>query len=393
MSLTTYDATLLLFSSIAAGPAGVEPAIQAAGLTNTAIGIVVIQILFGGPQSFIVLALVKGTGGSHDGGSVYWAGQLAGRHARRTMAVLEVVASCATAAAVAQISESYISTLMAGGVDQLIVYAITVSAVVFAFTACAISLRAVIRACGVFSLFTFAAYSVFFGMSFHKINLKRLTRPRINGVQWPTLLNYLVFNASGYDSAATLGEEMNSAARRNIPVVILVVMTCTSIMYIFTLAAAYLGSNLPEAEWRVGTFAVVAREIGGTKLRAAIVAASVGSMFQMFTTSFEMATVAAKVGFEQKRRTNLLLVFGLSLGFCFIPTDISLSIQSVLYGLAYAAQIYLYTLLKNDVKLSLYLFLAVSLVFCTVIVAIQPWYTILASTGLILFSFFVSIAF
>lgn len=386
MSLSTFDASLLLFSSIASGPAGIEPAIGAAGFANTIIGLLAIQLLFGGPQSVIVLSLVKETGGGHDGGVVYWSEKLIGTHAKRVMALIQLFANCATAAAVAQIAEAYVSTLLSSNDSfqdnkRLMIYGITIGAVVFAFTICSISLRSVVNACGLFSLFTFAAYTTFFATSVPKMKLHRLHPPKMSGVNWAVLFNNLIFNASGYDSAAMLGDELNPKARKNIPFVIIFVMASTSLMYTFTLGGAYLASKTSDSDWGEGHFAVVAREIGGPKLRAVIVAASLGSMFQMFTASFEIAVTSVIAGFNRTRWVTLLVTLAVSLGFCFIPVQISLAVQAVLYGVAYICEVYLYTLLKRDVNLFLYLFLAVSIGFSILIVALQPWWIIVTTLG------------
>jgi len=378
MSLSLFDCTLLLFSSIAAGPAGIEPAIAAGGLATTLLGLIVVQTLFGVPQSLIVLGLVQDTGGGHNGGVVYWSEKLIGRHAMKTMSLIQMIANCATAAAVAQISDAYLSSLFTQHDEYqrnkvVINYSVTVGCTLFAFLVCSISLRTVIRSCAFFSLFTLVAFALLFGYSVPSLSMSRLRPPRIAGVKWAPLLNTLVFNASGYDSIAVLGDEIKPDVKKRMYIVIIAVMFLTSLTYILTLGSSYLASSDPDDSWKPAHFAIVARNLGGPNLRIVIVAASIGSMIQMFTSSFEMALTVLKSGFKQSRQRSLTTTLLVALAFCFIPVEISLGVQSILYGTAYIAEVYLYTLLEREASVFLYFFLAISLLFAVGIILLQDW--------------------
>jgi hypothetical protein len=378
MVLYCFDATLLLFSSISAGPAGIEPTIAAAGLANTILGLIAVQLFIGLPQAFIVLALVEHTG-NENGGALHWADKLIGRRARNVCAFAQLVANCATAAAVAQIADAYLST--AWSQTRLVVYAISVGSVIISFSLCAISIRAVVRACSLFALFTLFVFSILFAYSVPKIEWRRLKEPHVTSVDWVLFLNYLIFNATGYDASAVLSSEMAPNARAMLKWIILSVMIITAAMYTITLGTAYLATREPDSEWHSGHFADVGGELGGAFLKILVIAAAIGSMCQMFTSSFEMATVSIQSGFNASRFTSLWVVFFLSIGFCFVPIDASLGIQACFYSFLYIVEIFLYTLLNRRVNILLYTLFALSLVISIVVIIAQHWYVSVASFG------------
>ena len=208
------------------------------------------------------------------------------------------------------------------------------------------SLMFTTQVCWLLTAHTVAAFGTFAVACGMSSDFGRL-RPQVpRPVHWQQLINVLVFNSGGFDSAGSLVEFVKNPGR-TVPLTVAAVNLSASVASGLVLALAYAGARGSSAEWEQGYFAVVAGQVGGAWLQWWVVLAAglcnlqtyIATMAQacyMVCAMAENGVLPRGLGRAAPGRPPLraLSLCGcLSALFLLVPFYANLSLQSILYSL------------------------------------------------------------
>lgn len=279
-----------IFSNVGSGPSGIEGIVGAGGIALATIGIVVFPLFWGYVQA-LVAAEMASQYPQINGGISAWALHKFGKVAAFNCAVWEVILNCSTAAFVSETSVAYISTLYPEIDGYWFVRGVTIAVIALSMLINSVNIKFTSKIFVAFSANALLTFIVLIVFSFVRgLDVKRFDSPRkhIKSVNWSELVNLLVYNSAGYDSASSIIKEVYNPMR-NMPIAMTLVGFFVCFLYLATLIIPYLATKGDYTEWSPGYFAVVAHELGGVKLQKAIVAASLLTNLQIYVASLQTA--------------------------------------------------------------------------------------------------------
>ena len=394
------------FSAVGSGPAGIEGIIGNSSPLFAILGILLFPFFWSYAQALISAELSLRYKDSN-GGAAAWALKLFGRKACFLIGTFIILIQCSTAAFVNEVSVSYIQTVSPGFNTYgkqlmlcilLILASVAVNVVSIDFTS---------KMCMLFTINALVSFGVLVVLSFPKLDIHRLTEDNIGKsykkIDWPVLVNLLVYNSAGYDASASIIDYVVNP-KSNVPRSILLTAFTISILYISSLLFPYLASRDSYQDWQVGHFSLAAKQIGGTWLQMWIVVACILTDAQIYFASLQTAsyTLLALADYgvywkwgskKTSRGTPHAAMFAcalLSLAFAIAPLNVNLTIESVLSSiiLIFEAGCLMYidkkTIFAPRDKLQRFFIIAAPVILATFAISVQPTYTLFAVGAIIL---------
>lgn len=350
--LSWWSVFILIFSSVASGPANTEAVVGAAGLSLGVIFMALFPFLWGYVQALATAELAMRYPDAN-GGLAAWALKLFGPRAALNAAVWTIVANASTAALASESTGAYIITVMPGVETYGHRVALTMGVIAASLAVNMVGLRFVTQLCTAFTFHGILAFAVLCGLSVPRIDTSRFDSVTSSArtVRWDVLLNVLVYISTGYDNFASVIESV-AEPRKVIPTAMLAVAVVVSVMSCVTVALPYLATSSPAADWVPGHFAVAAREIGGPWLQRWIVVAAALSNTQMYIVCLSAAAYTACSMAERgvfprwlaiKARdvpaAALAACAALSILFGLLPLHVNLAVQAILLCAVVLAEI------------------------------------------------------
>ena len=346
----------VIFSAVGSGPAGIEGIVSSANSISLAlIAIAVFPLFIAVPEALITLELTKKFGDTNGGASVWFKKIYHSNFFSFLQTSFLVLYDCSTSALVAESTILYIGTLVPW-FSTYIWQAVASLAIIFvSYGISYVSLDFVAKTVTILTLHTVVVYGLLVGYSAKNFSISRLDNPVDGGrgVHWAYFINLLVFNSCGYDAAASIITFVKNPDR-TVPYAIFAASVVVAVMYETILLVTYAGSKDPASSWDTGFFAKVAGEVAGRWLQIWIIVASSLINLQLFIAALTSAIYslqgAASLGampswfavVDAKSGTprNALLFCGaISILFGFVPFQINLALESVLYSFLILGQI------------------------------------------------------
>lgn len=338
---------IIIFSNVGSGPAGIEGVVGSAGLSIGVIGILIFPFFWGYVQAILALELSLKYK-RFNGALGAWSKNLFGSPAALNSSLWFTALQCSTAALVSEIIVAYVRAYVPGSLESYGArQGVTIGIILVAFLINLISVSFASKMFWVFSFNSLAAFTAMCIISIPRVQLRRFDNPAVTGknIKWPELINLLVYNSAGYDSASSTIKFVKNP-RTTVPRAMVAVGVAITFIYVLTLTLPFLATNDPYQNWQPGYYVVVAQELGGNWLSTWILVACVGTCVQSYTAALQAAAYSAdgmaKEGILPKwlasthssgvPRAALCACAFASVLFGLAPLLVNLSIEAVLYG-------------------------------------------------------------
>jgi amino acid transporter len=347
---------IIVFSSVGAGPAGIEGIVGAGGFSLAILALVFFPFGWGYIQALLSYELASKY--PRDGGLSRWMCEYFGKRAARNAVLWTVLVDCSTAAFVSEFTSQYIVTVAPGFSTYWRNVGLTVAIVAVSLAINYVSVEFVGKTFWAITLHMLVVFALLVGFSIPKMNWHRVDNPlrKTAKADWSLMLNLIIYNSAGYDALAAVIQDVDdSNGRRGARVRDAVVWVMVSLMalYVVTLSATYLASEDEDAAWQVGHFSYVASRVAGPWLQVWVIVACALTNIQSFSSSLLTAhrTVLsmaeegvvypwlARKAWGCRPIASLSVCGVLSVGFAFVPYKINLALQAVAYVLVILGEV------------------------------------------------------
>src|SRR5579872_3750278 len=278
-NLTLWPLIAATFFMVSGGAYGTEDIIHGAGYSRGILILLLTPLLWSVPTALMVGELASAL--PHEGGYYAWVRRGMGNFWGFEEAWLSLVASIFDMAIYPTLFVAYLERIVPWFQEGH--RGVMVGVVVVAV--CALLNIAGVRVVGTTSLWLFFLLSAPFALivvlaPFHHGALATASAPSGSTVGIVGGLLIAMWNYMGWDNATTVATEVHRP-QRTYPRALLAAVTIVGLSYILPVLAAWT-TSLPAAAFETGSWADIARMVGGNWLRIALVLGGMMSGFGMF---------------------------------------------------------------------------------------------------------------
>jgi amino acid transporter len=280
MRLTLWPLAIATFFMVSGGTYGIEDTVQGAGYGRAILIFLLTPILWGLPTTLMIGELASAL--PREGGYYAWVRRAMGNFWGFQEAWLSLIASIFDMAIYPTLFVAYLIRLFPWFKEGHHGVAVGIAVV----AACTLLNVAGVKAVSTTSLWLFFLLSTPFALVALLAALKHGALAHV--VATPTAaridiiggLLVCMWNYMGWDNASTIATEVDRP-QRTYPRAMLAAVVVVSLSYIVPVSAMW-NTGLTPAAWETGSWAEIARMMGGPALGVAVVLASMMSAFGMF---------------------------------------------------------------------------------------------------------------
>jgi len=351
-SIGFWNLFIVTLSAVGSGPAGIEGIVGAGGLSVGVAAIVVFPFIWGYVQAFVAVKLAEKH--PQNGGAFLWCLESLGAPVGINVGIWAVLVNCSTAAFVSELTSEYVATVLPFHKTYVSQLELTVATVLLSFLINVVSVDFMCRAFWFITLHSVVVFAILSAYALPKMSSDRFENPgtTLRHTDWALLLNLLIFNCAGFDSAASVAGQMVNG-RKIFPRVVLAVSLVISSWFILTLVFTFLATRDPYQNWHAGFFSTVALELAGPWLQVWVVIAcsliNVQTFSSSFLTAYVVTAAMAERGFVPRslaRRNRggqpvraMVACCVVSILFALLPYKENLAVESMLYVLIMLAEV------------------------------------------------------